>query len=147
MLYDLEKDETRVMRTKEDANDYRYFPDPDLLPVRIEQATIDAIKAAMPELPARRRDRFENELELSEYDARILTGSRAIADYFEDVVAEVGQDNAKTAANWVMGDLLGALNKDDTDITDSPISAKQLAGLLARLFDDTLSGKIGQEGL
>ncbi|MAE40257.1 MAG: Asp-tRNA(Asn)/Glu-tRNA(Gln) amidotransferase GatCAB subunit B [Psychrobacter sp.] len=145
MLYDLEKDETRVMRTKEDANDYRYFPDPDLLPVRIEQATIDAIKAAMPELPARRRERFENELELSEYDARILTGSRAIADYFEDVVAEVGQDNAKTAANWVMGDLLGALNKDDTDITDSPISAKQLAGLLTRLFDDTLSGKLAKK--
>ncbi|MGM8883832.1 Asp-tRNA(Asn)/Glu-tRNA(Gln) amidotransferase subunit GatB [Psychrobacter sp. 2Y5] len=145
MLYDLEKDETRVMRTKEDANDYRYFPDPDLLPVRIEQATVDAIKAAMPELPVARRARFESELELSEYDARILTGSRQIADYFEAVVSEVGQDNVKTAANWVMGDLLGALNKDDTDITDSPISAKQMAGLLARLFDDTLSGKLAKK--
>ncbi len=145
MLYDPDKDQTRVMRTKEDANDYRYFPDPDLLPVRIEQETVDAIIAAMPELPVARRARLENELGLSEYDARILTGSRQIADYFEDVVTEVGQDNAKTAANWVMGDLLGALNKDDKDIVDSPISAKQMAGMLKRLFDDTLSGKLAKK--
>ena len=145
MLYDPERDETRTMRTKEDANDYRYFPDPDLLPVRIEQHTVDEIKAAMPELPVARRARFESELELSEYDARILTGSRPLADYFEDVVAEVGQKNAKMAANWVMGDLLGALNKDDKEITDSPISAKQLAGMLARIKDDTLSGKLAKK--
>ena len=130
MLYDPERDETRTMRTKEDANDYRYFPDPDLLPVRIEQHTVDAIKAAMPELPVARRARFEEALGLSEYDARILTGSRQIADYFEAVVAEIGQQDAKMAGNWVMGDLLGALNKDDKDIVDSPISAKQLAGML-----------------
>ncbi|WP_333613813.1 Asp-tRNA(Asn)/Glu-tRNA(Gln) amidotransferase subunit GatB [Psychrobacter sp.] len=145
MLYDPERDETRTMRTKEDANDYRYFPDPDLLPVRIEQHTVDAIKAAMPELPVARRARFEKALGLSEYDARILTGSRTLADYFENVVAEVGQQDAKMAANWVMGDLLGALNKDDKDIADSPISAKQLAGMLARIKDDTLSGKLAKK--
>ncbi|MBK3393363.1 Asp-tRNA(Asn)/Glu-tRNA(Gln) amidotransferase subunit GatB [Psychrobacter sp. M9-54-1] len=145
MLYDPERDETRTMRTKEDANDYRYFPDPDLLPVRIEQHTVDTIKAAMPELPVARRARFEEALGLSEYDARILTGSRTLADYFENVVAEVGQQDAKMAANWVMGDLLGALNKDDKDIADSPISAKQLAGMLARIKDDTLSGKLAKK--
>ncbi|MGO2339983.1 MAG: Asp-tRNA(Asn)/Glu-tRNA(Gln) amidotransferase subunit GatB [Psychrobacter sp.] len=145
MLYDPDRDETRVMRTKEDANDYRYFPDPDLLPVRIEQHTVDAIKAAMPELPVARRARFEEALGLSEYDARILTGSRQIADYFEAVVAEVGQSDAKMAGNWVMGDLLGALNKDDKDIIDSPISAKQLAGMLKRIKDDTLSGKLAKK--
>lgn len=145
MLYDPERDETRSMRTKEDANDYRYFPDPDLLPVHIEQHTVDAIKAAMPELPVARRERFEEALGLSEYDARILTGSRQLADYFEDVVAEVGQQDAKMAANWVMGDLLGALNKDDQDIIDSPISAKQLAGMLKRIKDDTLSGKLAKK--
>ncbi|NLZ87714.1 MAG: Asp-tRNA(Asn)/Glu-tRNA(Gln) amidotransferase subunit GatB, partial [Gammaproteobacteria bacterium] len=145
MLYDPERDETRTMRTKEDANDYRYFPDPDLLPVRIEQHTVDAIKAAMPELPVARRARFEEALGLSEYDARILTGSRTLADYFENVVAEVGQQDAKMAANWVMGDLLGALNKDDKDIADSLISAKQLAGMLARIKDDTLSGKLAKK--
>ena len=145
MLYDPERDETRTMRTKEDANDYRYFPDPDLLPVRIEQHTVDAIKAAMPELPVARRARFEEALGLSEYDARILTGSRQVADYFEAVVAEVGQADAKMAGNWVMGDLLGALNKDDKDITHSPISAKQLAGMLKRIKDDTLSGKLAKK--
>ena len=145
MLYDPERDETRTMRTKEDANDYRYFPDPDLLPVRIEQHTVVAIKAAMPELPVARRARFEEALGLSEYDARILTGSRQIADYFEAVVAEVGQADAKMAGNWVMGDLLGALNKDDKDITHSPISAKQLAGMLKRIKDDTLSGKLAKK--
>lgn len=145
MLYDPERDETRTMRTKEDANDYRYFPDPDLLPVRIEQHTVDAIKAAMPELPVARRARFEEALGLSEYDARILTGSRQLADYFEDVVAEIGQSDAKMAGNWVMGDLLGALNKDDKDIVDSPISAKQLAGMLKRIKDDTLSGKLAKK--
>ena len=145
MLYDPERDETRTMRTKEDANDYRYFPDPDLLPVRIEQHTVDSIRAAMPELPVARRARFEEALGLSEYDARILTGSRQIADYFEAVVAEVGQQDAKMAGNWVMGDLLGALNKDDKDIIDSPISAKQLAGMLARIKDDTLSGKLAKK--
>ena len=145
MLYDADADITRTMRTKEDANDYRYFPDPDLLPVRIEQHTVDEIKAAMPELPVARRARLEHDLDLSEYDARILTASRQLADYFEAVVEAVGVSHAKIAANWVMGDLLGALNKDDKTISDSPISANQLAGLLERLFDDTLSGKMAKK--
>ncbi|MGP9689516.1 Asp-tRNA(Asn)/Glu-tRNA(Gln) amidotransferase subunit GatB [Psychrobacter sp. AOP22-C1-C5] len=145
MLYDPERDETRTMRTKEDANDYRYFPDPDLLPVVIEQHRVDEIKAAMPELPVARRARFEEALGLSEYDARILTGSRQLADYFEDVVADVGEAHAKMAGNWVMGELLGALNKDDTDIVEAPISAKQLSGLLKRINDDTLSGKMAKK--
>lgn len=144
MLYDADKDETRVMRTKEDANDYRYFPDPDLLPVRIEQHTVDEIMAAMPELPVARRAHFEHDLDLSEYDARILTGSRQLADYFEAVVEAVGHSHAKIAANWVMGDLLGALNKDDKTIDDSPITAIQLANMLKRIFDDTLSGKMAK---
>lgn len=144
-LYDPDKDETRAMRTKEEANDYRYFPDPDLLPVRIEQETVDEILAAMPELPVARRSRFETELGLSEYDARILTGSRQLADYFEAVVAEVGQPSTKIAANWVMGDLLGALNKDDKTIDASPISAAQLAKLLERINDNTLSGKLAKK--
>ena len=145
MLYDADADITRIMRIKENADDYRYFPDPDLLPVRIEQHTVDEIIAAMPELPVARRARFEHYLDLSEYDARILTGSRQLADYYEAVVEATGQSHAKIAANWVMGDLLGALNKDDKQITESPISAKQLAGMLERIFDDTLSGKMAKK--
>lgn len=144
-LYDPDKDETRAMRTKEEANDYRYFPDPDLLPIHIEQATIDAIREAMPELPVARRERFQNELGLSEYDSRILTASRALADYYEAVVAKVGTPNAKLAANWVMGDLLGGLNKEEKTIEQSPISANQLAKLLERIIDNTLSGKLAKQ--
>ena len=145
MLYDPEADETRIMRTKENSDDYRYFPDPDLLPVRIEQETVDTIRASMPELPVIRRTRFEQELGLSEYDARILTDSRDLADYFESVLDSVGNEHAKLTANWIMGDLLGALNKEDKQITESPISAEQLAGLLKRLNDNTLSGKLAKK--
>lgn len=145
MLYDPEADETRVMRTKEDANDYRYFPDPDLLPVKISQETVDAIRAAMPELPAHRRTRFEQSLGLSEYDAHVLTGSRELADYFEAVVAQLGDEHAKLAANWIMGELMAALNKEEKTIIDSPISAEQLAMLLKRLNDKTLSGKLAKQ--
>ncbi|WP_227429932.1 Asp-tRNA(Asn)/Glu-tRNA(Gln) amidotransferase subunit GatB [Psychrobacter sp. I-STPA6b] len=144
-LYDPDADETRSMRTKEEANDYRYFPDPDLLPVRIEQETVDKIKADMPELPVARRERFERELGLSEYDARILTASRELADYFEAVLTHSDTKHAKLATNWIMGELMGALNKEDKTITDSPISAEQLAGLLKRLDDNTLSGKLGKK--
>lgn len=144
MLYDPVNDETRIMRTKEDADDYRYFPDPDLLPVRIEQETVEAIRNSMPELPVARRARFEEAFGLSEYDARILTDSRELADYFEAVLESVGSEHAKLAANWIMGDLLGALNKDDKTITDSPITEVQLAGLLKRLNDNTLSGKLAK---
>ena len=145
MLYDPVNDETRIMRTKEDADDYRYFPDPDLLPVRIEQETVEAIRNSMPELPVARRARFEEAFGLSEYDARILTDSRELADYFEAVLESVGSEHAKLTANWIMGDLLGALNKDDKTITDSPISEVQLAGLLKRLNDNTLSGKLAKQ--
>ncbi|MDO5768131.1 MAG: Asp-tRNA(Asn)/Glu-tRNA(Gln) amidotransferase subunit GatB [Psychrobacter sp.] len=144
-LYDPEADETRAMRTKEEANDYRYFPDPDLLPIRIDQATVDAIRAAMPELPVARRDRFEKDLGLSEYDAHVLTGSRELADYFEAVLAQLGAGHAKLAANWIMGELMAALNKDEKTIVDTPISAEQLAGLLKRLNDNTLSGKLAKQ--
>lgn len=145
LLYDPETDKTRAMRTKEDANDYRYFPDPDLLPVQISQETVDAVRAAMPELPVERRARFEAELGLSEYDARIITGSRELADYFEAVLAIIGTEHAKTAANWMMGELMGALNKDEKTITDTPISTEQLAGLINRINDNTLSGKLAKQ--
>lgn len=144
-LYDPEKDETRSMRTKEEANDYRYFPDPDLLPIQISQETVDKIRAEMPELPNDRRKRFEEEFALSEYDARILTASREIADYYENVVQSVGTKSAKLTANWVMGDLLGALNKDDKTIEQSPISTELLAGLLVRINDNTISGKLAKK--
>jgi aspartyl-tRNA(Asn)/glutamyl-tRNA(Gln) amidotransferase subunit B len=133
------------MRTKEEANDYRYFPDPDLLPVHIDTATFEQIKNAMPELPVARRERFQSALGLPEYDSRILTASRSLADYFEQVVAKVGHDNAKLAANWIMGDLLGALNKDEKTIEQSPISVSQFAKLLERIKDNTLSGKLAKQ--
>lgn len=144
-LYDPDKDETRAMRTKEEANDYRYFPDPDLLPIRIDPALVEKVKAEMPELPNARKARFQHSLQLSEYDAHVLTNSRSLADFYETLVEHIGQDNAKLAANWVMGELLGALNKDDKDISQSPISAIQLANLLKRIKDNTLSGKLAKQ--
>lgn len=144
-LYDPEKDETRSMREKEEANDYRYFPDPDLLPVHIDDETIAQIRANMPELPTARRERFMGELGLPEYDSRILTANRELADFYENVVEKVGKAHAKISANWVMGDLLGSLNKNDLTINNSPISAKRLAGLIARILDNTISGKIAKE--
>jgi len=143
-LYDSDRDETRSMRSKEEANDYRYFPDPDLLPLEIDAAFIDATRRALPELPDARRDRLEREHGLSSYDAGVLTASRELADYYESVVRELGGD-AKTAANWVMGDLAGALNRDGLDIVDSRVSALQLAGLLKRVHDQTISGKMAKE--
>lgn len=144
-LYDPATNTTRAMRSKEEANDYRYFPDPDLLPVHIEPAEFEAIKAKLPELPVARRERFVADFGLPEYDSRILTASRSLADYFENVVAKVGKDSAKTASNWIMGDLLGALNKDEKTIEDSPISADQLAKLIERINDNTLSGKLAKQ--
>lgn len=144
-LYDPQKDETIAMREKEEANDYRYFPDPDLLPVHIDPADFEAIKAKLPELPVARRERFVTDFGLPEYDSRILTASRSLADYFENVVAKVGKDNAKLSANWIMGDLLGALNKDEKTIEDSPISEAQLAKLIERINDNTLSGKLAKQ--
>ncbi len=144
-LYDSDKGETRSMRSKEEAFDYRYFPDPDLLPLRLSEEMIEEIRATLPELPHVKRARFMSQYGLSGYDATVLTSSRAMAAYFEDVVARVGEANAKAAANWVMGDLSGALNKDGKDIADSPISAAQLAGLIARILDNTISSKLAKE--
>jgi len=142
-LYDANRDETRSMRSKEEANDYRYFPDPDLLPVVIDQAFMDAVSEDMPELPDARRARFQEAFGLSAYDANGLTATRATADYFEAVSAATG--DAKLAANWVMGDLAAALNKAGLDIDRSPVDAAALAGLLLRIRDNTISGKIAKQ--
>ena len=142
-LYDANKDETRSMRSKEEANDYRYFPDPDLLPLEIDEAFINEVVATMPELPDARRARFESQYGLSAFDADQLTGSRAQADYFE-AAARLGGD-AKLTANWVMGDLAAALNRDATDFAHSPVTAVALGQLVARIKDDTISGKIAKD--
>ena len=141
-LYDPNKDETRSMRSKEEANDYRYFPCPDLLPVVIEQSFLDEIRASLPELPVQKRDRFEREFGLSAYDADVLAASREMADYFEAVQQVCG--DAKLAANWVMGELSSLLNKDGLDIEQSPVSAEQLGGMIQRIKDNTISGKIAK---
>lgn len=142
-LYDNEKNETRSMRSKEEANDYRYFPCPDLLPVKIDEETLQEIKENMPELPDQRLTRFKNEYGLSAYDAGILTESRETADFFESTVKYCG--NAKLSANWIIGELTGYLNKQNLSITKSPISEKQLASLICRIDDGTISGKIAKE--
>ena len=144
-LYDSDKDETRPMRSKEEANDYRYFPDPDLLPVEIDEAFIDAVRATLPELPDEKAARFAREFGLSPYDAGVLSASRELGAYFESVVAELGAPHAKLAANWVMGELSSALNRDNVDIGDSHVPPVQLSGLLARIVDRTISGKIAKE--
>jgi aspartyl-tRNA(Asn)/glutamyl-tRNA(Gln) amidotransferase subunit B len=141
-LYDSELNETRSMRSKEVANDYRYFPEPDLLPVVIDDAYIEAVKATMPELPNAKRVRFVSEHGLSDYDAGVLTADRAMAEYFETVVNACG--DAKLAANWVSVDLLGLLNKADKSIDESPVSPEQLGQLIARIKDNTISGKIAK---
>ena len=144
-LYDPDRDETRSMRSKEEANDYRYFPDPDLLPLVVDEEFIDAARQTLPELPQARRERFVAQLSLPDYDAGVLTASRELSDYFEEVVGAVSAADAKLAANWIMGDLSAALNRDGKDIADSPIASVQLAGLLKRVKDGTISGKIAKE--
>jgi len=143
-LYDSVKDETRSMRSKEEANDYRYFPDPDLLPVEIDAAYIEAVRETLPELPAAKQQRFIDEHGIREDDAAILTASRALADFFEEVVAST-QGKAQGVANFVIGDLAGALNRDGLDIEQSLVSAAAVAGLLDRIKDNTISGKIAKE--
>jgi aspartyl-tRNA(Asn)/glutamyl-tRNA(Gln) amidotransferase subunit B len=143
-LYDPNKNETRAMRSKEEANDYRYFPDPDLLPVVISEAQIEQIRSELPELPEARRNRFIEQYQLSEYDARIMNGARELADFYEDAVKTAGISQAKIVANWVMGDLLGALNKAEKELADSPVTPTQLGGLVARIADNTISGKIAK---
>ena len=142
-LYDAVRDETRPMRSKEEANDYRYFPDPDLLPVELSEEGIEAIVVDMPELPDAKRQRFRSRYGLSTYDAGVLTASRELADYFETVATGCG--DAKLAANWVTGELAGALNREAADITQSPVTAAELVGLLRRILDETLSGKLAKE--
>jgi aspartyl-tRNA(Asn)/glutamyl-tRNA(Gln) amidotransferase subunit B len=143
-LYDPDRDETRSMRSKEEANDYRYFPDPDLLPLVVDEAFLDQARATMPELPQAMRERFMRDYGLPAYDAGILTAARELAAYFEDAVKALGGEG-KIAANWVMGELSAQLNKEGLEITASPISAVQLAGLLKRIGDGTISGKIAKE--
>ena len=143
-LYDSDKDETRSMRSKEEANDYRYFPDPDLLPVEISNEYIEAIRATMPELPDAKQARFMDEYGLKSDDAAILTASRTLADFYEGVV-KATDATAQVAANWVIGDLGAALNRDGLDISDSKISSNELAGLVDRIHDDTISGKIAKQ--
>jgi len=140
--YNADKDETTSMRSKEVANDYRYFPEPDLLPVVIDDEYIAAVRAQLPELPDTKRARFTHEYALSDYDAGVLVSSREMAEYFE-IVARASGD-AKLAANWVSQDLLGLLNKNNWEITDSPIQAEQLATLITRIKDNTISGKIAK---
>jgi aspartyl-tRNA(Asn)/glutamyl-tRNA(Gln) amidotransferase subunit B len=142
-LFDSERNEGRPMRSKEEANDYRYFPCPDLLPVAVEQSLIDELKAAMPELPDAKRERFQSSYGLSTYDAAILTSERVIADYFEAVADAAG--DAKLAANWVMVELMGRLNKEGAAFAQSPVSAAQLGGLIQRIRDNTISGKIAKQ--
>ncbi len=143
-LYDPSKGETRSMRAKEEANDYRYFPDPDLLPLEIEKAFIEEVRSDLPELPDEKKARFQSEYKLSAYDAGVLTATRELADFYEAVVKAAGGD-PKLAANWVMGDFSGFLNKDGVEIADAPVDAKHLAGLVKRIEDNTISGKIAKE--
>lgn len=141
-LYDANQGETRSMRSKEEANDYRYFPDPDLLPLQLDDKRIEQVRKALPELPDARKARFMEQYGLPAYDAAVLTAARELADYFE--VVALGQD-AKVAANWVMGELLGALNKTNLEIENCPVAAEELRQLLARIADQTISGKIAKE--
>jgi aspartyl-tRNA(Asn)/glutamyl-tRNA(Gln) amidotransferase subunit B len=147
-LYDPDKGETRALRSKEEANDYRYFPDPDLLPVVLEATLINEIRQTLPELPDEKAARLVSEYELPTYDAAVLTSSREIADYYENVTRNLVGDakrNAKLAANWVIGDLSAALNKDGLDINESKVNAEAFAELLTRINDETVSGKLAKE--
>lgn len=143
-LYNADKNETRSMRAKEEANDYRYFPDPDLLPLAIEPDFLEEVKADLPELPDHKKHRFMQEYSISLYDASVLTSSRELADFFEETV-KLSASEEKLCANWVIGDLTALLNKNHLDITESKVSATQLAGMLRRMSDKTISGKIAKK--
>jgi aspartyl-tRNA(Asn)/glutamyl-tRNA(Gln) amidotransferase subunit B len=145
-LYDSVKNETRSMRGKEEAHDYRYFPDPDLLPLVIEAGFIEETRKTLPELPDAKAERFQQQYKLSAYDAGVLTATRALADYYEQVVRDSGAD-PKIAANWVAVELSGLLNSENRDISASPVTAALMAGLLKRLADNTISGKIAKDVL
>jgi aspartyl-tRNA(Asn)/glutamyl-tRNA(Gln) amidotransferase subunit B len=143
-LYDPDKGETRSMRSKEEANDYRYFPDPDLLPLALDAAFIASVRATLPELPDQKAARFVQQYGLSAYDAGVLTASRELGDYYEAAVEHAPQD-PKLAANWVMGELAAALNKESLEVDSGRLPASRLAGLLKRISDQTISGKIAKE--
>ncbi|MCC7461830.1 MAG: Asp-tRNA(Asn)/Glu-tRNA(Gln) amidotransferase subunit GatB, partial [Gammaproteobacteria bacterium] len=143
-LYDPDRGETRSMRSKEEANDYRYFPDPDLLPVELDAAWIAGVRAQLPELPDAKAQRFQSQYGLSAYDAGVLTASVELAEYYEAVVRELAGE-PKLAANMVMGDLAGLLNRDGLEIGASRVAARSLAALLARIVDHTISGKIAKD--
>ncbi|MDH5665884.1 MAG: Asp-tRNA(Asn)/Glu-tRNA(Gln) amidotransferase subunit GatB [Nitrosopumilus sp.] len=143
-LYDADKDETRSMRSKEESHDYRYFPDPDLLPVEVTADDIERVRGELPELPDQKRDRFMADYELNMEEANILTSSRETGDYFETVI-KASNSKPKICANWVMGELSGALNKSDMSISESPVTAEMLGGLIQRINDNTISGKIAKQ--
>ena len=145
VLFDPVTGETRAMRSKEDAHDYRYFPDPDLLPLAIDRQWVEEIRAQMPELPGAKRDRLMADYGLSLYDAKVLTSSLELAGYYEATVALAGRSNAKTCANWVMVDLAARLNREEREIGDSPVSAEQLGGLIARIADGTISTNMARK--
>jgi len=145
-LYDANKDETRSMRSKEEANDYRYFPDPDLLPVEIDKKTIERIQASLPELPDVKKQRFISDYHLSEYDSDTLTANKDMAAYFEKTIQSANSE-AKLCANWIMGELSASLNRENKDITESPITPELLGGLITRIKDNTISSKIAKEVL
>ena len=145
VLFDPDSGETRMMRSKEDAHDYRYFPDPDLLPLLISDNWIARVQAELPELPGQKRERFINDLGLSAYDATALTASQEMATYFESTVALAGKANAKPCANWVMVDLAARLNKEGRELAAAPVSAAQLAGLIQRIADNTISNNIAKK--
>jgi aspartyl-tRNA(Asn)/glutamyl-tRNA(Gln) amidotransferase subunit B len=146
-LFDPSKGETRSMRTKEEAHDYRYFPDPDLLPLEFSQAFVDELKAGLPELPDQKKARFIDELGLSPYDAGVLVAERESADFYETVLAELTdrKRDGKVAANWVINDLFGRLNKEGKDIASSPVTAGQLAAIVDLIGEGTISGKIAKD--
>lgn len=142
-LYDADNDETRSMRSKEEANDYRYFPDPDLLPVEVDDELIEQLRLTLPELPEARCARFISEHGLSEYDASVLTADKATADYFETVLSSSGA-STKLVSTWITGELFSRLNKDSLELTESPVQTDRFTGLISRIHDNTISGKIGK---
>ena len=144
-LYDADRNETRPMRSKEEANDYRYFPDPDLLPVLIDSELVESIRASLPELPDAKRARFAEQYGLSDYDADVLTSSAELADYFETAVAAAGKAEPKTIANWVQGKVIAALNEDGLEIGESKVTAADLGALVDKIADGTLSGKLAND--
>jgi aspartyl-tRNA(Asn)/glutamyl-tRNA(Gln) amidotransferase subunit B len=143
-LYDADRDETRSMRSKEEANDYRYFPDPDLLPVEVEDSLIESLREQLPELPDARCARFISEHKLPAYDAGVLTADKATADFFEAVLTRSGAPS-KTVSSWVTGELFSRLNKEGLELPESPVDEQRFSGLVARIHDNTISGKIGKE--